>query len=227
MKKIFTVVNRAGILRSSCKTGVALLAIIGLTSAFWISSSPLAQAVQKTPDAMIMEGLQGTSIGQAGKSQLLNAVCKAVRKYKDDSAAIVRTATGARSEFKTQIWCEAMKCLRETRGMDCAGVANTVKKWIDEDSGNAAAITESISNCIGCREQLQALGQEGEGNFTNPPGNVNPPPGSVGSGAGQNTCIVCRNNNESTISCDQVDQFLKDHPGSNAGPCQATPVTNQ
>jgi hypothetical protein len=50
-------------------------------------------------------------------------------------------------------------------------------------------------------------------------------------GNGDNSkCIVCHNEHnfhEVSIPCDQVDKYLKNHPGDHAGPCQVTSVTNK
>ena len=91
MKKLFTPA-------SALKTGLALAAGAALATGFWLASSSIAQAAvrtDKTPDAMIQEELHGTTIGQATQRQLASAVCGAVKKYRDDSPLIVRTAVGA------------------------------------------------------------------------------------------------------------------------------------
>jgi hypothetical protein len=47
---------------------------------------------------------------------------------------------------------------------------------------------------------------------------------------GDGKCIVCHNEHnfhEISIPCDQVDKYLKNHPGDHAGPCQVTSVTNK
>ena len=54
---------------------------------------------------------------------------------------------------------------------------------------------------------------------------------NAGHGNGDNDkCIVCHNEHnfhEISIPCDQLDKYLKNHPGDHAGPCQVTSVTNK
>jgi hypothetical protein len=54
--------------------------------------------------------------------------------------------------------------------------------------------------------------------------------GGKGQGGENGKCIVCHNEHnfhEISIPCDQVDKYLKNHPGDHAGPCQVTSVTNK
>ena len=52
---------------------------------------------------------------------------------------------------------------------------------------------------------------EGEGNFGNPPGNVNPPPGSFGSGGGGqgNSVAVCHNGRTIFVAPQAVEAHLR------------------
>jgi hypothetical protein len=123
----------------------------------------------------------------------------------------------------------AIRCARgaDSKNVrDCSWVVDVVREWIGVDPSLANQLIESVSACApDCRDPLQNLGL-GEGNFANPPANINPPPGTTGGGAGGNICLVCHNGHEIQISCSDLESYLKAHPGDFAGPCQPTPVTN-
>lgn len=225
MKKAFT----AG----SFKTIFSFVAGVALAGAFWAASTPVARGVQKTPAEVIQAQLPSTvTIATASDTQLLDAVCKSVRNSPKEAALIVRTAAGARESLRSNILCMGIRCAHEARDMDCTWVLDVVRDWIKQDPALANQLGESISECApNCRELLQNIGAGGvgEGAFGNPPANANPPPGSVGSGAGAggNSCVVCHNNQNITLACDDVAGYLQSHPGDRAGACQATPETNR
>jgi hypothetical protein len=213
------------------KTGLALVVGVALGSAFWMASTPMAHGqIKLTPVEMIQAKLpQGKTIATATDTQLLNAVCKAVKQWPKEAPLIVRTAAGARKSIRTDILCMAIRCLRENHQLDCTWVLDIVREWINADPKLANQLTEVISNCSPeCRDALQGLaGGAGEGAFANPPANLNPPPGSTGGGGAENICIVCHNGQNIQISCSDLDRYLASHPGDTAGACQVTPATNQ
>ncbi|MEP6602338.1 MAG: hypothetical protein ABJB69_00140 [Spartobacteria bacterium] len=230
MKKLFNITKREVANTSVFKAGLGLLAAVALASIFWFASTPLAQAATTTPAEMIQSKLPANmTIATSTDPQLLDAVCKAVKQHPREAGLIVRTAGGARKSIRSDILCMGLRCSREGKGVDCTWVLDVVREWIKTDPEIANQLTESVSQCApDCRDALQSLGRDlGEGNFANPPANINPPPGSTGSGAGQNRCLVCHNGHEISIPCEEVAKYLKNHPGDNAGPCQPTPTTNQ
>lgn len=228
MKKLFTVTKNEAMPASAWKTGLAVLVGVALAGSFWFASMPIAQAVQMTPAEMIQSKLPtNMTIATATDPQLLEAVCKAVKQWPKEAGLIVRTAAGARKSLRGDILCMAVRCQRERHALDCGWVVDVVRDWIKTDGSEANLLIETISQCApDCRDSLQNLAID-EGNFGNPPANVNPPPGSVGGGAGGNVCIVCHNGQEIQVACSDLDNFLKGHPGDSAGPCQPTPVTNK
>ena len=232
MIKIHTARNNETFAPSAWKAGLSLLAVVALTGGVWFASLSGAQAAPATPGEMIQRHLpRNMTIANASDQQLLDAVCKAVRQHPGEAALLVRTAAGARQNLRTEILCMAIRCgrvsaadARDTR--DCTWVLDVVREWINAQPSLASQLIESVSQCApDCREALQSLGL-GEGNFTNPPVNINPPPGSVGGGAGGNVCLVCHNGHEVQVACTDLEGFLKSHSGDTAGPCQPTPTTN-
>ncbi|GEM_PF-2647840 len=235
MKKAFTA--------AKFKTIFSLLAGIALASGLWVASAPIANAVQKTPAEVIQAQLPGDmTIATASDRQLLDAVCKAVKQSPKEAGLIVRTAAGARQKIRTDVLCMAIKCHRasdeEAQGTRCTWVIDVVREWIKQDPSLASQLTESISQCSpSCRETLQVAIVEGKDVPAEGPGgfggttvmtNINPPPGAAGGGGGPgtNSCIVCHNNQNVTISCADLQTYLAGHPGDSPGACQATPITN-
>jgi hypothetical protein len=215
MKKLF---NRQG--TTALTTTLTLLVTLTLISSAWITSLP---AASMTPAEMIQSKLPpNTTIATATDAQLLEAVCQAVRQWPKEAALIVRTAAGARKSIRTDILCMAARCLRERHSLECGWIRDVLREWIKAEPSLANELTESIMECVPeCRET------RGEGEFGNPPNNINPPPGSVGGGAGGNVCIVCHNGSEIQVACDDVEEFLRNHPGDTRGPCVPTPSANR
>ncbi len=215
MKKLF---NRQEM--TAFKTTLKLLVTLTLISSVWIAALP---AASMTPAEMIQSKLPpNTTIATATDAQLLEAVCQAVRQWPKEARLIVRTAAGARKSIRTDILCMAARCLRERNSLECGWIRDVLHEWIKAEPSLANQLTESVMECVPeCREM------KGEGEFGNPPNNINPPPGSVGGGAGGNICIVCHNGSEIQVACDDVEEFLRHHPGDTAGPCHVTPSANR
>lgn len=228
MKKLFAMSTERRWSTGVVKTAFVFFIGVSLGTGFWFASMPMADGQTKlTPVEMIQSKLpQGKTIATATDTELLDAMCRAVKQWAKDAPLLVRTAAGARKNLRADILCMAIRCLREKHTLDCAWVTDVVREWIKADPGMANQLTELVSNCAPeCRDALQGLGG-GEGTFANPPTNVNPPPGSSGGGASENICIVCHNGQNIQISCSDLDGFLRSHPGDTAGPCQVTPSTN-
>jgi hypothetical protein len=187
----------------------------------------MAEAQAKlTPVEMIQSQLpQGKTAATATDKELLEAVCKAVKKWPKEAAAIIRTAGSARRNLRGDILCMAIRCLRDNQTLDCGWVVEIVREWIKAEPKWASQLTNLVVECSPeCRDALQAVG---EGAFANPPSNINPPPGSTGAGGAGNPCLVCQNGNEVQVSCDDVSSYISSHPGATAGPCGVTPSTNR
>jgi hypothetical protein len=211
---------------------LSALLFIGATlgSGFWIASTPMAHGQSKlTPVEMIQAKLPSDkTIATASDTQLLDAVCKAVKQSPKDASLIIRTVAGARKNLQGDILCMTIRCLKEKREFDCAWVTDVVRDWIKADPDSTNQLIELVSDCSpDCRDPLQGL-LTGGGAFANLPSNINPPPGSVGGGAASgNACIVCHNGENVQIACDNMANYLTAHPGDTSGACQVTSTTNR
>jgi FecR protein len=159
------------------------------------------------------------TVVNAEKEQFLEGLCDAVKKWSFVAPQVAKAAVMKRRELGPEILKTTIQCL----GNDCGLIAQVVAAVIAADPTRASEYTDlaakAAPGCVGA-------GEHGEGEFGNPPNNINPPPGSVGGGAGGNLCIVCHNGHEIQIACSEVADFLAHHPGDTQGACQPTPVTN-
>jgi hypothetical protein len=53
--------------------------------------------------------------------------------------------------------------------------------------------------------------------------------GDKGGGEGdrEKKCTVCSKGKDKSVDCDEVDEWLEEHPGDKRGRCQPTPITNR
>jgi hypothetical protein len=51
--------------------------------------------------------------------------------------------------------------------------------------------------------------------------------GDHGDNDKEKKCIVCSKGKDKSVDCDEVGEWLEEHPGDKRGRCQATPVTNR
>jgi hypothetical protein len=194
-----------------------------------VGFSPLqrAGAAQKlTASDMIEAELpRSMTIAHATDDQLLDAVCKAVRKSAKDAGLIVRTGAGARPGLRTDFLCRSIRCAHESGVADCDWVREIVREWIKKEPTLANQLMEAVAQCApDCRDLFQNVG---EGNFTTSPSNINPPPGTIGGGGGAiEICVVCHNGSNVEVPCSDVQDYLRSHRGDTVGACQATPITN-
>ncbi len=159
----------------------------------------------------------------ADKQQFLDGLCDAMKQWRMVAPQVVKAAVQKRRELGPDILRTALRCL----GGDCGAVAQVVAAVVAADPTRAAEYTElAIQISPGCANEIEHGAQTNEGNFTNPPANINAPPGSIGGGAIGNVCIVCHNGSEVQVACSDLQSYLQSHPGDTSGPCQPTPVTN-
>ncbi|MDQ3115874.1 MAG: hypothetical protein M3Q86_04565 [Verrucomicrobiota bacterium] len=234
------------------QTGLTLALGIGLTSALWIVTLPVANATLMSPTEMIESGLPpGVMVNTAGKPQFLTAVCAAVKSNPSSAASIAKAAVTAHHEYAGDIVATAIRCASGEE-IDCdvtgAIVAAAIVAWpqsaaLIDDAALATAPdcadsvqtrTETTRNdgkqvmdgkeMLDGKEVLEDIPAEGPG-FGAP----NTPPFFGGGGGGFNpggtSVLICDNGRQRRILGDNVQMFLNNHPGAYVGNCEVTPAT--
>ena len=224
-------VKRDEMRTASLKTTPIFFLSILLGVSFWIVSAPILQGDQMTPAELIQSKLpRKKTIASATEAQLLEAICKAIKQSPKEAALVVRTAAGARQSIKADILCMATRCLRQKQqSIDCRWIMDILREWIKAEPNQANRLTESVVDCVPeCRDRVKriARGEGGFGPIETELGNINVAPGSTGGGAFGSACLVCHNGQEVQVACSDLENYLRNHPGDTAGPCQPTPVTN-
>jgi hypothetical protein len=232
-------VNLAG--RDRIHFALALFLAVGLTSALWITTSPMEAARMMTATEMIEAGLPpGIMMKTANKPQFLTAVCGAVKDHRKAAPAIAETAVGAHHEYAGDIVATVIRCANG----NCELTAEIVGSAVAAAPESAAAIDDAaVAIAPDCADAIQAATSKapeavGEGppedntNFGPPPSDFPPVVLDTGGGGGgpipQNTIIgVCDNGQDRRILVSNVGHFLTTHPGSFVGRCQVTPVTSR
>lgn len=216
----------------SLKGVFAICLAAALSAACWFVGMPAAEAVEITPAQMIQSKLPQTkTLVSASKSEVLAAVCAAIRKWQEESPQIVRTAAGARREFASDIVKEGLHCLSSHGNCDLIG--QTVAAGISVNPEQASNIIDlAVEIAPNCRGAIETAGTPSEGpeTATTSLTNLNPPPGSPGNSAvtgNTNSVTICDNGQNVQIARDQESSYLASHPGSRTGACQATPGVNK
>ncbi len=230
MKKLLMVSNGEHFVARIFKTTLILLTGLALATAFWVVSTPVAKAQDMSPTKMIESQLpQGKTMQSAGKADYLAAVCAAVKKFRSAAPQIVRAAVEARPAWKKDILRTSFQCLGSD---DCRLLGRVLRSAIAGSPNDASGLTETaIDAAPSCAGSFgggggQGNGDEGEGNFANPPGNLNPPPGSIGGGGGQgNVVVVCFLGQTLFVTPDRAQELV--NQGATVGACQVTATTNR
>ena len=239
MKTLLTVTKGEHFAARVLRTLGVLLIAAGLSMALWVATTPIANAQSRPADQMSLNFVkmieanlpQGQTIGNAGKRDLLAAVCAAIKKNRGAAAQIVRTAAEAKKAWTPDIQRSAFACVGTERN-NCDLLGDIYDALIAANPGDASEITQlALQLAPECARNFQGGTDEGEGNFGNPPGNQNPPPGSISGGGGSQSgqCQVCHTSGNGkkqtlTISCNAVPAHLGH--GDTEGPCPVTPTQN-
>ena len=224
---------------------LALLLALGLTTALWVATIPVAVARMTTATEMIEAGLPpGVVMKTANKPQFLTAVCAAVKNHRKAAPAIAETAVAAHREYAGDIVATVVRCANgncELTGAIAAAAITAAPDFAVAIDDAVIAVAPDCADAIqgapahDGKEQVSPGGEnvptEGASNFGGaPPSSQSPFIGSVGGGGGfdPQTAIVgvCDNGREHRIPINRVAHFLATHPGSFVGRCQITPVTS-
>ena len=239
------IVNLAG--RERIHFALALFLAVGLTSALWIVTLPIATARMMTATEMIEAGLPpGIVLKTASKPQFLTAVCGAVKDHRKAAPAIAETAVGAHHDYAGDIVATIIRCANG----NCELTAEIVGSAVAAAPDAAVAIDDgAVAIAPDCADAIQAAtskssqepheplaerssDEEGSSNFGAPPSTTQPVLLDTGGGGGGSSpesvlVSVCDNGHDRRIASNAVPHFLATHPGSFVGRCQVTPVTSR
>jgi hypothetical protein len=220
---------------------LAFFLAVGLTSALWITTSPMEAARMMTATEMIEAGLPpGILMKTASKPQFLIAVCGAVKDHRKAAPAIAETAVGAHHEYAGDIVATVIRCANG----NCELTAEIAGSAVAAAPESAVTIDDAaVASAPDCADAIQAAtskasqephappAEDGSPDVGTPP-SISPPVLDTGGGGGgsnpQNAVVgVCDNGQDRSIASGDVRHFLATHPGSFVGRCQVTPVTSR
>jgi hypothetical protein len=217
----------------------AFLLALGLTTALWVATIPVASARLMTPKEMIEAGLPpGIVMKTASKPQFLTAVCAAVKEHRKAAPAIAETAVTAHHEYAGDIVATVVRCANGNCELAGAIVAAAISATPDD----AVAIEDdAVAAAPDCADAIQAAtanvghaggSAQGPSNYsgsppTNQPSFVGPVGGGGGFDPALGTVLVCDNGTARFVPANQLSNFLASHPGSFVGACVVTPSTSR
>src|SRR5436309_1656954 len=140
--------------RDRIQLGIALVLALGLTSALWIATLPIAAAALMTATEMIEAGLPpGIMVKTASKPQFLTAVCGAVKDHRKAAPAIAETAVAAHREYAGDIVATVVRCANG----NCELTAEIVGSAVAAAPESAAAIDDAaVAIAPDCADAIQA-----------------------------------------------------------------------
>ncbi|MEO7725025.1 MAG: hypothetical protein ABIU29_10150 [Chthoniobacterales bacterium] len=192
-----------------------------LATAFWFAAPPISLSRDLSPTEMIENGLPARKgIKNASKPDFLNAVCSAVRKNRQAGGAITSAAIAARGELAGEIVGMVLRCASK---LDCDYVETIVAAAVTARAVASPAISDAaISTASTCAETIQAAVRTAA-----PAGEVPPaedkPVAQEKFDPHEPLRLVCENGGHRTVRASELEEFLRTHPGSFAGPCPPTP----
>jgi hypothetical protein len=203
-------------------TAVALTGV-ALGFALWTATATISLAQESSPQQMLEQSMPaGQTMASASKPQFLGAVCSAVKKFRNAAPQIIRAAVEARGAWRNDIIRTAVRCMGVK---DCAGLGSVHSALVGAFPADASEITDLFAQLAPSCTFGGGEPAPDEGNYGNPPGNLNPPPGSVGGSGGQgNLVAVCHNGRVIFVSPRAVQAHL--NHGDSLGSCQVTPTQN-
>ena len=211
-------------------TAIALVgAALGV--ALWTATVPVAFAQGGgNVTRLVEEELpRGQTVANAGKADLLSAICAAVRKNRNQAPQIARLLAQARPDLAKDILRTVFRCLGTDDCRLLGRVLRAINEAVPGDASEHTSIAVGLApDCAPTFPGPGGGGPDDGGNFGQGPGNQNPPPGTIGGGGGQgNVVAICHNGRTIFVSPQGAENHLRVHAGDTLGPCQVTPVGNQ
>lgn len=199
-----------------------------------VSSS--ARGRELSPAELLAAGLpRRVNLQKATKSQVLGAVCFALRQRSNVASAITSIAVAAHRDYAAEIVGTVLRCSGK---VDCDFVGEVVKAASAVDSDSATAISDAaIAKAPDCAERIRKAGRH-EGKTAEETAAPEASPADkpiIGTSAGpdegfdphEELQLICDDGTQRAVRESLVEEFLRTHPGSVVGHCEPSPTTNR
>ena len=202
--------------------------VLAIPAGFWVATSPAAPSRDSSPATLIQAALPPRmTIEKASKSDLLSAVCFAVRKNRNSAPGIATAAVAARGEFAGDIVGTVLRCMGK---VECEKVGAIVKATVSARPGAAQAISDAaVALAPKCDQSIDAEVRAAM-KTSSPSPNGQSSPGTTGSDAEreydphEELTLVCVEGTQRAIRQSLLTEFLRGHPGASTGRCSPTPT---
>ncbi len=234
MRLLFTPVRKRP--PHSARRGIAflLVAVFLLAGVFLLVALPGALARETAPAEMIADELpRRKTLKSATKSELIGAICAAVRKHRSAAALIAPVAIAARPAFAGEIVGSILRCSGK---LDCEFVGAVVAAAASVEGVEMGAISDAaVAKASDCAETIrEASRRKPKPNGEKAEATASEPGALIGTSAGPDEGFdpheklepVCDNGTQRAIRASELNKFLGTHPGAVIGSCQTPPQTN-
>ena len=219
--------GREWIMHGLRKGPLLSLVILALPAGFFFATSSGAASRDSSPAMLIEAALPARmTMEKASKSDLLSAVCGAVKKHRNSGTGIAMAATAARGEFAGDIVGTVLRCAGK---IDCEKVGAIVKATVSVRPGAAQAISDAaMALAPKCAESIEAEVRAAM-KTSSPSPNGRSSPISTGTDAEreydphEELTLVCVEGTQRVVRQSLLTEFLRSHPGATTGRCPPTP----
>src|SRR4051794_32715638 len=189
--------------------------VLAILAGFWIATSPAALSRDPSPATLIQAALPGrATMENASKSDLLSAICVAVRKNRNSAAGIAMTTAAARGEFAADIVGTVLRCVGK---VDCQKVGAIVKASVSARPGAAQAISDAAIALAPKCDQSIANEVRAAMKTSSPSPSAQIAPGSTAAEAEreydphEELTLVCVDQTQRAVRQSLLTEFLRSH----------------
>ena len=199
--------------------------VLILAAALGLVAAPSSLSRDSSPADLVENALPAkVTMKNASKSDLLDAVCAAVRKNRKSAAGITSVAVTAHGEFAGEVVGTVLRCTRKT---DCTYVGAVVAAAVKAQPASGTAISDAaMARAPNCSETIEAAVKAAAQSQAGPAaaaGAASPTGTRTGSEENfdphEQLVLVCADNVERAIRQSLLGEFMHAHTGSFLGPC--------
>ena len=192
----------------------------------WLTA-PAARARELSPAELIEKALPARmTIEKASKSDLLSAVCTAVRKHRRSGVGITTASATARGEYAGEIVAAVLRCAGK---VDCDYVGAIVKAGASVRPGTVTPISDAaMARAPKCGEAIEgAVRAAAQSEDLRAKAN-SASPSEKGMeeefDPHEKLAVVCDDGLQRAVRQSQLADFLRSHTEAVVGPCPQTPT---